>query len=88
MIFFDSWKKEKEEYKVKYVGETARSGYERSQEHIRDFENYNEGSHQLKHYVLFHRGIKMTEMKYGMSVRKSFKSALERQVGGGDCYAD
>ena len=73
--------KEKEEYKVKYVGETARSGYERCKEHVRDFENYYETSHLLKHYLLYHKDIKMSEMKYGMRVRKSFRSALERQVG-------
>ena len=77
----DKEKKMKKEYKVKYVGETGRSAYERGAEHLSDFMNYDEGSHMLKHYLACHKDLKMNEVKFGMRVRNSFRSALERQVG-------
>ena len=66
--------------KVKYVGETNRSGYERGREHVKQFKNMEEGSHLLKHYLQCHRNIQMEEMEYGMRIRASFKSAIERQI--------
>ena len=45
----------KREFKVKYVGESGRSGYERSKEHVSDFKNLVDTSHLLKHYVLEHQ---------------------------------
>ena len=74
----------KKEYKVKYVGETGRSAYERGSEHLSDFLNFEEGSHMLKHYLACHRDMKMFEVKFGMKVRNSFQSALERQIGEAD----
>ena len=41
--------KSKIEYNVKYVGETARSSYERSCEHVRDLKGLEDKSHLLKH---------------------------------------
>ena len=73
--------KRRKEYKVKYVGETGRSAYERGAEHISDFHNFDEGSHLLKHYLACHRDIKMSDMKIGMRVRNVFRTALERQIG-------
>ena len=73
--------KEKKDYTFKYIGETGRSGYERGQEHVKSFENFDETSHLLKHYLLLHKDIKMSEMKYGMRIRNTYRSALERQVG-------
>ena len=73
--------KRRKEYKVKYVGETGRSAYERGVEHISDYHNFDEGSHLLKHYLACHRDIKMSEMKIGMKIRNMFRSALERQIG-------
>ena len=74
-------KKTKKEYTVKYVGETGRSGYERGSEHLSDFLNFEEGSHLLKHYLNCHQDLKMTDVKFGMRVRNSFRSALDRQIG-------
>ena len=73
--------KEKKEYTVKYIGETGRSAYERGAEHMSDFWNYDEKSHLLKHFLSCHKDMKMSEVKFGMKVRNTFKSALERQVG-------
>ena len=74
-------KKTKKEYTVKYVGETGRSAYERGSEHLSDFMNFDEGSHMLKHYLKYHKEMKMTDVKFGMKVRNIFRTALERQVG-------
>ena len=74
-------KHENKEFKVKYIGETGRSGYERGLEHVRDFENCEETSHLLKHYLIFHRDVKKSDMKFGMRLRKSYRFPIERQVG-------
>ena len=37
-----------------YVGESARSLYERSKEHIADRESKKKDSHQIKHWILSH----------------------------------
>ena len=72
----------KRDFIVKYIGETVRSAYERGLEHVADYENLNERSHMLKHYVLEHQGkIKMNELEFGMRVRESYNTAIERQVG-------
>ena len=71
----------KKEYRVEYVGETGRSANEHGSEHLSDFLNFEEGSHMLKHYLACHRDMKMCDVKLGMKVRNSFRSALERQIG-------
>ena len=38
-----------ENYHVKYIGKTRRSGYERAKEHVSDLRNLSETSHLLKH---------------------------------------
>ena len=68
-------------YKVKYIGETGRSAYERSIEHVNDYDRLEERSHLLRHYVLKHQDIRLDELEFGMRVRSSFKTAIERQVG-------
>ena len=71
----------KREFKVKYVGESGRSGYERSKEHVSDFKNLVDTSHLLKHYVLEHqKEMKLEDMKFGMRVKKTFNTAIERQI--------
>ena len=65
-------KKEKMEFKVKYIGESSRSLYERSREHKEDYKN---------HYLACHRDIKREEMEFGVRVRKKFVKSFERQVG-------
>ena len=77
----DEKKQGKREFKVKYIGETGRSGYERGVEHVRDFENCEETSHLLKHYLMFHKDVKKSDMRFGMRIRSSFRSPIERQIG-------
>ena len=74
-------KRGRKEYSTKYIGETGRSGYERGIEHVRDFENCEETSHLLKHYIIFHKDVKKSEMKFGMRLRNCYRSPIERQVG-------
>ena len=71
----------KEDFKVKYIGESGRSGYERGVEHSNDFSRLEYRSHLLKHYILKHQDIKLDELEYGMRIRSTFRTALERQVG-------
>ena len=71
----------KKEYKVKYVGESSRSLYERLCEHREDFDRLLEKSHKLKHYILAHRDIPREKMKFGIRIRKQYKKAFERQIG-------
>ena len=70
----------KREYDVKYIGESNRSGYERGREHMAQFRNMDEGSHLLKHYLKYHKNIKMEQMEVGMRIKSTFKSAIERQI--------
>ena len=64
----------------KYVGESARSAYERGLEHQVDLERLEEDSHMLKHISSIHRDKKLCEVEFGMKVIKFTRSALERQV--------
>ena len=51
--------KRKEEEKIKlykYVGESCRSVWERSAEHLADLKNLNPTSHLLKHIIDKHEG--------------------------------
>ena len=73
-------KRKRIDYKVKYIGESWRSAYERGNEHQLDLQYLREGSHMLKHIIEDHPGKKINEVKFGMRVVRKFKSALERQV--------
>ena len=66
--------------KHKYVGETARSAYERGWEHQEGLRKLEEDSHLLKHVAQYHQGVPMKDIKFGMKIRKYARSALERQV--------
>ena len=66
--------------KYKYIGETARSAYERGIEHKNALEKLQEDSHLLKHVANSHRGEKLEEIKFGMRIIKQTRSALERQI--------
>ena len=66
---------------MKYIGETGRSGYERGLEHLKDFENCDENSHILKHYLMYHRDMKRSDMRFGMRLRQCFRTPIERQIG-------
>ena len=64
----------------KYVGETARSGYERGLEHGRDLEEMKKESHMLKHFFTHHEGEKLECMEFGMRMVKAHRSAFNRQI--------
>ena len=61
-----------------YVGESARSLNERTEEHWRGFRESREDSHILKHHLLHHGG--RGEPAFHMRLVKTFRSALTRQV--------
>ena len=79
----DDRKKEEEKiesYKVKYIGESNRSGYERDKEYMDQFKNMDERSHLLKHYLQHHKNMYIHVMEVGIKVRSTFKNAIERQI--------
>ena len=62
-----------------YIGESARTSYERGREHLEDYQNEKEDSHMHKHFVLDHPQDK--EMpRFTMKVMKAHHSALSRQI--------
>ena len=67
-------------YKVRYIGESWRTAYERGIEHQEDLKNLRVNSHILKHILEVHPGLKLDEVKFGMRIKQQFRSALERQV--------
>ena len=62
-----------------YVGESARSLYERSCEHWADAEAKKESSHMVEHVNLAHKGEEGGP-NFNFKVIKSFKTCLERQI--------
>ena len=71
----------KKEFKVKYIGESSRSLYERSIEHMNDYQSLSERSHMLKHYLTAHRDMDRDQVRFGIRVRNQYKKAFERQIG-------
>ena len=62
-----------------YVGETARSLFERAAEHRDDAEKQHDDSHMMKHWILDHQEEKeMPRFKFRMVA--SFQDSLTRQV--------
>jgi hypothetical protein len=61
----------------KYIGETNRSIFERSWEHINDFENLSIKSHLLKHAVEMHGDEDHKKLQFGMRVINYTKSSFE-----------
>ena len=65
----------------KYIGETSRSCYERSWEHVHSMEQLNTSSHMLKHAIEKHgEEENLTNIKFGVKVLRYTKRAFERQV--------
>ena len=64
----------------KYIGESARSCYERGLEHQGDCEQLKPGSHMLKHILDKHEGQQPGEVVFKMKAVKFHRSAFERQV--------
>ena len=70
----------KEIRQYKYVGETARSGYERGLEHQKDWEDLKINSHMVKHYFDTHEGENINDMRFGMQLIKTHRTAFNRQI--------
>ena len=66
----------------KYIGESARSCYERGSEHQSDVTQLKPGSHILKHYLDKHENesLETIREKFCMKVIKFHKSAYNRQI--------
>ena len=64
--------------KSRYYGESARTCFERGQEHQKDYQNAKEDSHMAKHWLEDHPGEERPN--FAMKVARTHKSALVRQV--------
>ena len=64
----------------KYIGETAKSAYERGANHLYDRKNLDLGSHMLKHALAHHRDQDPNLVKFHMKVLSYHKSYFERQI--------
>ena len=63
-----------------YIGETSRSLYERSKEHITDAKNYSHKSHIIKHWMLSHQEEnEIPQMSF--KIKGMYKDCLSRQLG-------
>ena len=60
-----------------YIGESFRSGAERSADHISDYLNQKEDSHIWKHKTIAHPDEEVT---FSMQIIKKHFSSFERQV--------
>ena len=65
----------------KYIGETSRSVYERSWEHVHSMEQLQTSSHMLKHALEKHGEEEdLEKIQFGVKVIRYTRSAFERQV--------
>ena len=64
----------------KYIGETNRSIFERSWEHLSDYENLSTKSHLLKHAVEMHREEDLKTLQFGIRVINYTNFSFERQI--------
>ena len=64
----------------KYIGETAKSAFERGENHLYDRKNLDLGSHMLKHSIEHHGGADPNDVTFHMKVLKFHKSSFERQI--------
>ena len=62
------------------MGESARSLFERSWEHVSDFRNLSTKSHMLKHAVEVHPEEELKNIKFGIKIIKTAKTSFERQI--------
>ena len=63
-----------------YIGESARSAYERGANHLYDRKRLDLGSHMLKHAVQCHGDEDPETVKFHMRVLQYHKSSFERQI--------
>ena len=65
----------------KYIGETSRSVYERSWEHVHSMEQLHTNSHMLKHALEKHGEEEdLGKIQFGVKVVRYTRSAFDRQV--------
>ena len=77
----EKMKEQLEKMKIyKNVGETARSIYERTQEHKNDVEGLKPSSHMLRHLIDRHENENWKEIEFGARVMRYTRSAFERQL--------
>ena len=62
-----------------YIGETHRSFWDRTQEHLADIRSKNSKNSLVKHWEEVH-GDQQSPPKYSFQVKKKCKSAIERQI--------
>ena len=62
-----------------YIGETSRSLYERSREHMKDAEDFSHGSHIVKHWINEHAESESCP-GFTFSILGNFRDCLSRQV--------
>jgi hypothetical protein len=60
----------------KYIGETARSIFDRNWEHLHDFETLSTKRHILKHAVDKHQDEELCTLKFGIKVLKYARKKL------------
>ena len=68
----------KDKKEVRYVGESARSPYERGREHLADYKNLSTKSHMLKHQIIYHKEMK--SIKFKMEILEFHTTAFSRQI--------
>ena len=61
----------------KYIGESAKSAFERGLNHLNDRKSLDLGSHMLKHAVACHEGEDPQEVDFHMGVLAYHKSAFK-----------
>ena len=64
----------------KYIGESAKSAFERGANHLYDRKNLDMGSHMLKHSIECHEGTDPEKVRFHMKILKYHKSSFERQI--------
>ena len=64
----------------KYIGETAKSAYERGANHLYDRKNLDLGSHMLKYALEHHREEDPNQVKFHMKVLSYHTSSSERKI--------
>ena len=65
----------------RYIGETGKSSYERGRQHLFDAAQMKPGSHISKHYIDVHENEKIDDLRFGIKIRSTARTAFERQVG-------
>ena len=63
----------------KYIGETSRSAFERGSEHLRDFKDFNPGSHLVRHVIKHHMN-ESEDVEFKMKILSSHFTAFNRQI--------